>query len=359
MNQQLSGANAHALTHGMSNEWPPAVAWYAVIGVIFAVMGFWAMGQWMFSADFHPAPLGAHPDPIPGYVIPLIRTVEIGNVLGFIWVIYFCHKCNQREGRLSLETALMLGWALQYWTDPTIQWIRPMFFYNAYFINMQNWSSFIPGWVNPTSHGYPSPLLYQGLTYFFYFLIVTLMISWVMRQAKRLRPHWGPVRLIAVGIVFSILWDLLMELIWIRTHLYAYPNAIYSLSVWGGTVYQFPIYEAIFWGMVNGATGVLYYFRDDRGNTIVDRGLERIKSVRMRGPIRVLAISGFISIPFWIYIAVMVLFSLHGDPMPKGYPSWLVNGACGAGTSLPCPGPNSVIAPFTEIKPSSDPYSNP
>jgi len=330
----------------LGDEWPPLVTGFAWLGAAILMVGLWSMGAWIFSADFRPTDLGPNPDPIAAWQLMLVRTLEAINVVGCIWLVWFCVRTSRRQGRLSLEAILAIAWGLQYWTDPTIQWIRPMFFYNAYFVNMQNWSGFIPGWVNPTSHHYPSPLLFQGLVYPYYFLVISLLIAWSMRTAKRAFPHWGVLRLIGVAIAVSILWDLMIELIFVRTQMYAYPNAIYALSFWGGETYQFPVYEALAWGFVNASTGILYYFRDDRGNTFAERGIERVKSLRIRSPIRVLAMYGFISIPFWIYIVVMVLFSLHGDPMPEGMPSWLVNGACGEGTIAPCPGPTTVIPPF-------------
>lgn len=326
------------LIRGMDQEWPPAVAWFAWFGAAVLAVALWSMGSWILSDNFHPTPLGAHPDPLPGYVLPAIWIFEIANVLGFLWVIWFCIKTSRRDGRLSLEAVLAISWALQYWQDPLILWLQPTFFFNGYVTNLSSWSPYIPGWINQSSKGWPDPLLFQGLAYTYYFLLVSLAVAWAMRQTKLLRPHWGVMRLLAAGLLVSVTMDLVFEVIFIRTQLMAYPKAIYALSLWPGQTYQYPLYNALFWGIVQATTGFLYYFRDDRGNTLVERGIERIKAVRLHAPIRVLAMFGFVSIFIGAYTVLTILISLNADPMPLGYPSWLLNGACEAGTPYPCVG---------------------
>lgn len=338
--------SAASLTHGMAHEAPRIVLWFAAFGAAVLAVALWSMGSWILSSDFHPTPLGPDADQVPAFTLVLIRVVEACGVVLTLWAVWYCWRTSRREGRLSLEAVIAIAWSLQYWQDPMIQWIRPMFFYNVHFVNMSNWSGHIPGWVNPTSHGYPSPLLFQGLMYPYLPLMLTLAFAWCMRKAKQLRPHWGVTQLILVAFAVAAVYDALMEVIFVRTGMYAYPNAVYALTVWPGTTYQFPLYEAFFWALVSSSTAIAYYFRDDRGYTIVDRGIDRVKSVRWHSPIRVLAMFGFVTIPFSIYNVFMILFSLHGDPTPE-FPSWLRNGACGAGTPYECPTPWSVIPPYT------------
>ncbi|HKY89531.1 MAG TPA: spirocyclase AveC family protein [Nevskiaceae bacterium] len=337
---------AVASTAALSHQPPSVVAWFAGFGAAVLAVAVWSMGSWILSADFRPTPIDPTEPGPPRHTIAFMRVFEAACVIGALAVARHCWITSRREGRLSLPAIIAIAWGLQYWQDPMIQWIRPMFFYNAHFINMGNWSGHIPGWINPTSHGYPSPLLFQGFMYPFLPLILSMAIAWCMRKAKQARPDWGVTQLILVAFGVAVVYDIVMELCFVRTGMYAYPNAVHALTVWAGKPYQFPLYEAFFWGMVSSSTAILYYFRDDRGLTVIDRGIERVRSVRWRSPIRVLAMFGFVTVPFSVYNVFMILFSLHGDPTPD-YPGWLRNGACGPGTVYECPAPDAVIPPFT------------
>ena len=58
---------------------------------------------------------------------------------------------------------------------------------------------------------------------------------------------------------------------------YTYPGAIRAVSFNAGTYYQWPIYEGLMWGGVQAALCCLRFFTDDRGRTIVERGLDNVR----------------------------------------------------------------------------------
>ena len=55
---------------------------------------------------------------------------------------------------------------------------------------------------------------------------------------------------VLIGLVVCTVWDLLMEVGLIRIGAYSYSQVIGPLSLNGGTVRQFPLYEAPFFGIV-------------------------------------------------------------------------------------------------------------
>ena len=96
----------------------------------------------------------------------------------------------------------------------------------------------------------------------------------------------------------------------------------------------------------------LSYFRDDLGQTIVERGLDRVKAgARGSQGIKFLAIFGAVHLAFLVlYFVPQQFFATHGDAWPKGYKSYMINGMCeypgGAGrcrsrgvTGVPLPRP--------------------
>jgi hypothetical protein len=72
-----------------------------------------------------------------------------------------------------------------------------------------------------------------------------------------------------------------MEVGLIHIGVYSYSQVSGALSVRGGTTWQFPLYEAPFFGIVLACAPVLM-LRDDRGSTVADRIAGRWRSTRTR-----------------------------------------------------------------------------
>ena len=99
-------------------------------------------------------------------------------------------------------------------------------------------------------------------------------------------------------VVAVMLFDMVLEMALIRfTGIYAYPGSIRSLSLFAGHWYQFPIYEAIFFGGWWGLCAVLLYFKNDKGLTWVERGVEKMEFCKRsnfrKGMVRAVAVIGF------------------------------------------------------------------
>ena len=115
------------------------------------------------------------------------------------------------------------------------------------------------------------------------------------------------------------------------------------LTIFDGHRWQYPIYEGIFLACWLGGWGALYSFRDDRGQTWAERGLEKLNvGRRVRSWTRALAIVGALQGIFFVTYAVpMQWFALHADPWPSDVlsRSYLTNGLCGPETSYACSNP--------------------
>ncbi|HKY92856.1 MAG TPA: spirocyclase AveC family protein [Nevskiaceae bacterium] len=318
----------------------PVIGW-ATIGALCLLLEAYVMIAWILSPDFAPSPRGT--DPIPALTLFWVRFFEGLSLVAVPVALWWAWRSSRREGRLSLDAIIILAWATLFWQDPMINWARPAFFYNAYFVNMGNWTNQIPGWVNPTSHLLPEPLLWMGGMYVWLPPIICGMTVAVMRFAKRQVPSLGTIGLIATGIAFCMLLDLVLEVLWVRSGVYAYPAAIGAFSLSAGELWQFPVYESIFWGPMWALTGLLFYFRDDRGHTLVDRGIDRVKAVRFHSAIRLLALIGALNVGFAVYNVFILWTTFQVDPTPSGYPSWLRAGQCGEGTPYRCAGPDVPV----------------
>jgi hypothetical protein len=125
--------------------------------------------------------------------------------------------------------------------------------------------------------------------------------------------------------------------------LYTYPGAIRSVSIFAGTYHQWPIYEGLMWGGVMTALSCLRFFTDDKGRTVVERGLDEITGgFAKQQIIRCLAIFAAVSACFFFFYNVPAQwFGMHSDPWPEDHQkrSYFNGGICGDGTDVPCPDP--------------------
>jgi len=332
----------HAMVDGFgSQRRPRLVVWLAAVGAFWAAYQLYGYWGWVNSPAFAPVPVGS--DPVPSWMLPLIQGLQYGTVVIAVLVLAFLWRTCKREGRLSLEAMLALTGASILWQEAVYNWSRTNFLYNGYFFNMGNWTTQLPGWLNPTAHLNPVPLVFIGLSYVCNPVISAVVVSLCLNRMKARWPGMTVLQMVLVGFLLCALMDTLMELCFLRTQLYAYPNTIHALSLWGGKTYQFPLYEALTWPAVMTCWAMVYHFRDDRGHSFLDRGLDRVKSLRWHPLLRTLALIGFINSAYMVHNTFSMFFSFHTDATPAGYPSWLLTGQCGRGTDYECPGPNVPI----------------
>src|SRR5437667_171266 len=69
-----------------------------------------------------------------------------------------------------------------------------------------------------------------------------------------------------------------------------------------GKTYQFPLYEPFIFGLTWMAPGALRYFRDDKGRSVVERGIDESKISRRRANgLRLLAVIGFLNLVYLLF----------------------------------------------------------
>src|SRR3546814_1858443 len=60
---------------------------------------------------------------------------------------------------------LMLALLTMWIQDPMCNYFNFTFMYNAHFVNMGSWSSFLPGWQSPRGSNLPEPIFLMGGIY--------------------------------------------------------------------------------------------------------------------------------------------------------------------------------------------------
>jgi hypothetical protein len=245
-----------------------------------------------------------------------------------------------RDGLPGADGVFCLAWLTLWFQDNSMNWIVHVLSYNSHALNFGNWTAEIPGWISPYSNLVPEPLLAMGFCYLGLTSCGAWTAVWIMNKVKVRWPRISNTSLIVAGIGSGMLLDFLTEHVMISFQLLSYLGVVPSLTLWYGTIYQFPLYEAVFFGGVVGFSGVVWYFKDDKGQTWAERGLDKLRIARgnaMKTLLRFFAMVGLLqSALFFFYTLPMQLFSVNAAPFPAEVPSYLRNGLCGPGTRYEC-----------------------
>jgi len=319
---------------------------FACLGAGWVALIFYVFLRWLTSSYFGPTAPG--PDHPPDHVIYCIRTFEVVMTLTALWLFTECvFKPLRRTGELGSDGLLLISWFSLWFHDTFLNWTVHVFSYNAYAVNFGNWTQEVPGWLSPRSNLVPEPALALGLSYIAQCTMGCWCTMAAMQGCKERWPQIGKATMIAVALFTGMFLDWASEQFMISFQLMAYLSTVPALTLFAGSLHQFPLYEAFFFGGVLGFTGVVMYFKDDKGFTWAERGVDKLRIARTKGMktlVRWLAIMGlFHTAMFFFYSLPMQLFSINGGAYPEGVPSYLRNGICGAGTPYPCAGPGVSI----------------
>ncbi len=302
--------------------------------------------RWISGPNFERVPAGVSDPPTLMKVILSTWTAVI--LIGFpISIYYFIVRPWRRERRITLDGMLLVAMGLMFFQDPLLNYFNTWSTYNTWMWNRGSWVQDIPGWQ---SHGEPGrmmaePLLMNAPGYSFGVLLCTILGCWVMRKVKARWPNISNLRLIGVVAVWGFIFDFVIEgLFLMPMGLFTYPGAIQSLSINAGTYYQWPVYEGLMWGGVQAGLCCLRYFTDDRGRTVVERGLDHVRGGFVKQQLtRFLAIFAAVSALFFVFYNLPVQwFAMHAEPWPEDLQkrSYFMMGICGDGTDRLCPDPS-------------------
>lgn len=318
------------------------IQWWAGLGLCFFILELYIFGSWILSDKFVTTDPGS--TVAPTYQIVLIRGFEALGLFAFAWVLVWLVRTWRRDGTIPTFAVFIGGWITAFWQDPIANYLVPTFSYSSHFVNFGSWSEFIPGWLSPNGSKMPEPVLFQFGVYGFVIPASALVTAAAMRWTKRRWPGMGMMGLIIAAWIAMFFYDLIIEAIWVRTFMYAYPGTIHAWSLWGGELHQFPYYESLYWGAALAAVGSLFYFRNDKGQTLVERGSEKLVNDRLMPLRRIFAVGAFINLAYLGYNVFWSFTAIHVDAWPAGYQSYIRNQMCGIGTNYECPGPDVNIA---------------
>jgi Spirocyclase AveC-like len=216
--------------------------------------------------------------------------------------------------------------------------------YNSHLVNRGAWANGSwPGWISPNANYLPESLFITIPGYVALVFSQVVLVLWILRKIKVRRPKLGTTAAVVFIFVGLVIVDTIIETVLLRSAIYAYPGAIRAITLFAGHTYQVPLSETVlFGGVALGAIACLSHFRDDRGHTVVERGLDKIRvGAKSTQLIKFLAIFGAVHLAFlMLYMVPQQWFAVHSGPFPSGYNSYMINDMCASGSDgRTCPGP--------------------
>jgi len=323
----------------------PGVKIWAFFGALIALFETYVLIKWVTGPNFEAVPPGV--TPVPDGVKIAGSVITYGGFVAMFYLIYRFVWKPWRQSRTVTAEGLLLVWfaTFSWFMDPFANMFTPFFTYNSWFPNMGSWVADIPFWQSVTA-GAPGamqayPMLFIVTAYVWGLWGVVAAQAWAMRRMRARWPRMSTPALLWWSYCWGFAVFMILEVVYMRCGVYGYHAAIPSLTLWYGEYYQFPIYEAVFAGFWCLGYASLLYFRNDKGQTIVERGVERIKSGgASQIGLRFLAVTALATliymvsynIPYWI----LNISTNEGWPESTQSESYWTNGICGPGTDRHC-----------------------
>ena len=340
---QATQRQAHA---GAEDEaprsWRPVIAW-AAAGAVLLVFEIVVLARWVFGPNFKSTPPG--PDQISSGQQVLFTVLQIAVPLAAVVALYFwVARPWRREGHLTTDGMLTLSAGMVFFWDMSMNYTSESLLYNSHLVNRGAWANGSwPGWISPNANYLPESLFITVPGYVALVFSQVVLVLWILRKIKARRPKLGTTAAVVFIFVGLVIVDTIIETILLHSGIYAYPGAIRAITLFAGHTYQVPLSETVlFGGIALGAIACLSHFRDDRGHTVVERGLDKIRvGTKSKQLIKFLAIFGAVHLAFLVlYMVPQQWFAVHSGPFPSGYKSYMINDMCASGSDgRTCPGP--------------------
>ncbi|BBZ70751.1 DUF5135 domain-containing protein [Mycobacterium paraseoulense] len=318
----------------------PIVAW-ATVGAAFIALAIYVASSWILGGRATPTPIGAN-NPKLGRDLAWNIGAQVLTIIAVIGTLIYVGRRCIRERRVTFDAILIVAYLLLIQWDPILNYVTPQFSYSSLMMNFGSWTTDMPGWVSPHGNLMPEPTILIGIGFIWSASLCMIGCGFLRKVVMRRWPQTGKLGIILWSLGFMLLADFVIETVLCYGHIIAYPNTVSWLTLFKGTSHQFPLYESLVWGGLAWAPlMVLRFYLDDRGHSVVERGVDRLNvSNKAKVGLQILAVAAVTNIGYLSYNIVMIGIGLQIDNDGHAvYPSHLINGICGHETPYPCPDP--------------------
>jgi len=346
LNAQTMRSGAASEVSSKGNLRRPVVV-FAALGGVLALVEIAVLARWISGPQFERVPVGE--SPMEGWRSVTLRIFEIGFTVGALLALYLLLvRPWLRERRVTFDGLLAVCALLVSIYDPMSGYWHQWFTYNAFFFNRGSAVTSVPGWHSFAEPGEQIawPIFLIPGEYVVSFVLLALLGTQIMKVMHSRWRDLSGIAWIAPAVTFLILG--LMSVLFEGFMLI--PLAIYQMS--GIAPFEFmgnhnAAKNIVFFALAFTAAAVVRYYRNDRGQTFIERGAETTTPGRAIG-LRFLAVYAFMHLVMFVgyHIPVGIWSAMESDaPWMDSMieNTWMNNGICGAGTPRLCPGQDAPL----------------
>ncbi|MFH8370224.1 spirocyclase AveC family protein [Streptomyces sp. NPDC018031] len=314
------GGPAAGAAAGGARRVTPVVVW-ACLGAFFVVLQVYVFASWILDGGLDVEKADVDHDPHLGMKFVGVL-VPLSSLLTVVCLTVKFARDSRRLGRATFDLLMVGGLALCMWQDPLVNWMHPVVALNTNeFLVTGSWGPYVPGWqgAGPNQQAeLPLPALVASLGALMMIMGVGAAMQWL---AKR-RPGVRPVPLMAFGLGVGFVLTAFSEAFFPLMGIFFWSRAIPELTLFSGHWFQFPLYEVLMAGIFFTSMAIVRYFVNERGETLVERGADRLAPARAVW-VRFLAVAAVANVTYLTYMVGQILFSLAEGSPPDSLPDFM------------------------------------
>jgi multisubunit Na+/H+ antiporter MnhF subunit len=333
------------------------------LGAVVVAFEAYVMVKWVTGPNFKRVPSG--PSVPPTWMKAVLISAEIlAPIAALAFLFRVVVRPWLRERVVTTDGLMCVAFLFMVIQDPLANYFAPYMTYNAYLVNFGSWVSDVPGWQ---SYGRPGamlvePIIFQPANYILAPLLTMMVGCKALDWLKRRRPTIGNVRL--VGTLFAgmlVLWPIIEGGIYMPLGVFTFSGG--SLSIFPDAYHKYPLQQLLCAAAFMTVFTAFRYFRDERGHSVVERGVERLQvGAKHKVALRFLAVLGVFNVMYLATYNLPLALWTHATvgnwPADVQRRSYLTDRLCGDGTQRACPGassPREVPFASTDSKPFAGP----
>ena len=319
------------------------VHWWAGFGGLMFAWVAYLMIAWVTGPNFERVPVGPSDPPTAMKVV--LNAGQILLTIAAVIVVYrVLVRPWRRDRRLTTDGLLVSCFASIWWIDPVGNYFGHWIVYNSYLPNWGSWVAAVPGWNSYAAPGATTvePFPFLPAMYISLFFLMTVVVSELMGWMRRRWPLWSSPRIVLTAFVVGFLLDIPVEAFaFMPLGFWEFPGAGHDLVIFPDSYHAFPLHLAALASALWTGFGALRFFRNDKGETVAERGLSEMSlSGGRKNLVRFLAMFGAANAVMLMYVLPATIFiGSHASEWPNDLQqrSYFLDGVCGGGTDRLCP----------------------
>lgn len=315
---------------------------WAFVGAVIVAFELYIWGDWITGPFFKTVPSG--PTSPPGWMKASCLAFQILGPIGIVALFWrVLVRPWRRGGRVTFDGLLITALFFVSCQDPLSSYFENWYTYNSYMLNFGAWNASFPGWMSFAKPGAMAsePILFTIPAYIYYLFGLSVVGCFLMRTMRDRAPRTGLLGQVgACWLGIGLIAVVVEGLIWFPLGILTYPGGV-GPKLFPSTYHTFPLHEGVFIGAIGTGLALLRFHVNDRGETVVERGVGGLGLSEGKATIlRFLAVAGIANLLFFgLYNVPTGIVVAHGSAWPADHQkrSYLTNRICGAGTDRLCP----------------------